>query len=186
MYSPHSLVVLGLTLAASASPAGGLNRRAVTGTNTNGSIFRFGSATDCRSIFRAYGACGISTYFNWVDGSIPLVAMPAEVFDMYGAAQHNTLCAKVITLTRNGVTQKAIVADRNLSVDHSIDMCLDTWQAFGGHDNDGSLIKGFSWSIDDGSSPAPTTTSRATSTPTTVPCSWEGHCAGKSDTQPLK
>ncbi|KAJ2976718.1 hypothetical protein NQ176_g4779 [Zarea fungicola] len=73
--------------------------------------------------------------------------MPAGVFDKFGSAQHNTLCGKTIKITRNGVTKTAIVADRNLSVDNSIDTCLDIWTAFGGHDNDGSLIHGASWTI---------------------------------------
>lgn len=78
---------------------------------------------------------------------MPLVAMPSGVFDKYGAAQNNKLCGKVITMKRNGVTRKAVVADRNLSKDNSIDMCLDMWQAFGGRDGDGTLIRGFSWSV---------------------------------------
>jgi hypothetical protein len=147
MHPKAPLAVLALALTATASPTPEMAARAtVSGSNTNGSIFRFGSATECRKIFRVSGACGISTYFpNTPDMS--LVAMPADVFDRYGQAQHNSLCGKVITMKHNGVTKKAIVADRNLSNDHSIDMCLDLWQAFGGHNNDGSIIKGFSWSV---------------------------------------
>ena len=120
---------------------------AVTGSNTPGSIFMFGSAANCRATFNQHGACGISTYFPHVDVKLPLVAMPSGVFDKYGAAQHNTLCGKTITMTHNGVTRKAVVADENTSAEQSIDMCLDLWTAFGGHDNDGTIIKPFSWSI---------------------------------------
>lgn len=73
--------------------------------------------------------------------------MPADVFDKHGSAQHNSLCGKTITLRHNGVTRTAIVADRNLSNDHSIDMCLGIWKAFGGHDGDGTLIHGINWNI---------------------------------------
>lgn len=135
-------------MTASAAPSSENTARAVvSGNNQNGSIYRFGSPTECRQIFRQYGACGISTYFKNVDPNASLVAMPAEVFDRYGAAQNNKLCGKTITMTRNGVTRKAVVADRNLSNDHSIDMCLDMWQAFGGRDNDGTVIHGFKWTV---------------------------------------
>lgn len=48
----------------------------------------------------------------------------------------------------NGITQQAIVADRNESVDNSIDMTSDVWVKFGRLDNgDGSVIKSLTWSI---------------------------------------
>ncbi|KAK5989439.1 hypothetical protein PT974_10958 [Cladobotryum mycophilum] len=143
------ITALALAFTASAAPTEVEARAAnVNGSGTPGSIFHFGSASDCRKIFWQYGACGLSTYFaNKVDPKMPLVAMPSRIFDKYGASQHNTLCGKVITMTHNGVTRKAVVADENTSSEQSIDMCLDMWQAFGGHDNDGTLIKPFTWSI---------------------------------------
>ncbi|KAG7039468.1 hypothetical protein JMJ77_0012166 [Colletotrichum scovillei] len=137
---PSLLLVLG----ASQAVAG----EAVSGSHTKGSIFMFGDATACRNIFWRNGACGLSTYFaNSVDRSLPLVAMPSGIFEPYGQAQNNRLCGKVITMTHKGITRKAVVADQNTSSEQSIDMCLDTWQAFGGHDNDGTLRKGIQWSI---------------------------------------
>lgn len=115
--------------------------------NANGSIYRFGDANECHRILREYGACGISTYFQNVDPNSSFVAMPAGFFDQYGSAQHNTLCGKKITITKNGVSRTGVVADRNLSNDNSIDMCLDLWTAFGGHDNDGTVIHGMSFDI---------------------------------------
>jgi hypothetical protein len=48
----------------------------------------------------------------------------------------------------NGVTQKAIVADQNVGGDNSVDMCLGQWEAFGGRDGDGSILRGMTWSTD--------------------------------------
>ncbi|KAL7795591.1 hypothetical protein V8C43DRAFT_279461 [Trichoderma afarasin] len=139
-----SLAIAASVLAATASAA----PATVSGTNTNGSIFMFGDPAPARNLLNQFGACGLTTYFvGQVPDDMPLVAMPANIFDQYGSAQHNTLCAKIITLTRNGVTRQAAIADRNLSNTNSIDMTLDLWEAFGGHDNDGSIIPGFSWSI---------------------------------------
>lgn len=73
--------------------------------------------------------------------------MPSGVFDNYGMSQHNKLCGKTITMTYKGETRTAIVADRNVSKDNSIDMCLDIWKAFGGKDGDGTLRKGIKWTI---------------------------------------
>ncbi|KAL6826468.1 hypothetical protein V8C40DRAFT_244307 [Trichoderma camerunense] len=139
-----SLAIAASVLAATASAA----PATVSGTNTNGSIFMFGDPAPARNLLNQFGACGLTTYFpGQVPDDMPLVAMPANIFDQYGSAQHNTLCAKIITLTRNGVTRQAAIADRNLSNTNSIDMTLDLWEAFGGHDNDGSIIPGFSWVI---------------------------------------
>ncbi|KAF3066092.1 hypothetical protein CFAM422_009171 [Trichoderma lentiforme] len=139
-----SLAIAASVLAATASAA----PATVSGTNTNGSIFMFGDPAPARNLLNQFGACGLTTYFQGqVPDDMPLVAMPANIFDQFGSAQHNTLCAKIITLTRNGVTRQAAIADRNLSNTNSIDMTLDLWEAFGGHDNDGSIIPGFSWSI---------------------------------------
>ncbi|KAL6904079.1 hypothetical protein GGI43DRAFT_381770 [Trichoderma evansii] len=149
MYISGFVAALVLSLSVSAAPVEENAQATASGSGTNGSIYRFGSASQCHQILRTAGACGISTYFKNVDPKASFVAMPADVFDKYGQSQHNKLCGKVITMKHNGVTKKAVVADRNLSNDHSIDMCLDLWQAFGGHDNDGTLIKGFSWSIQD-------------------------------------
>lgn len=140
------LATVALAAVAAAAPSNEVEKRA-SGNNQNGSIYRFGDATQCHHILRDAGACGISTYFKNVNQEASFVAMPADVFDRYGSAQHNKLCGKTITMKRNGVTKTAIVADRNLSNDHSIDMCLDLWKAFGGHDNDGTLLRGFTWTI---------------------------------------
>ncbi|KAJ6781218.1 hypothetical protein PWT90_10416 [Aphanocladium album] len=118
----------------------------VTG-QANGSIFAFGDANSCHNILRQHGACGISTYFQNVDPNSSFVAMPSGIFDRYGFAQHNSLCGKTITITHNGVTRTGVVADRNLSNDNSIDMCLDLWTAFGGRDGDGSIFHDISFSI---------------------------------------
>lgn len=147
-----SFPITALTLAFGAlampDPADATKRSIVSGSNTNGSIFQFGSASACYQIFWHSGACGLSTYFNGkIDSSLPLVAIPSHVFDKHGEAQDNKLCGKVITMTHNGVTKRAVVADENTSNEQSIDMCLDLWKSFGGHDNDGTLIKGFKWSI---------------------------------------
>ncbi|RFU77532.1 hypothetical protein TARUN_4746 [Trichoderma arundinaceum] len=143
-----SIATFVLALTASAAPTSKRQNTLASGSDTNGSIFMFGDPAPARQLLYTVGACGLSTYFpDQVDPNIPLVAMPANVFDQFGFAQHNTLCAKVITLTKNGVTRQAVIADRNLSNTNSIDMTLDLWQAFGGHDNDGSIIPGFSWSI---------------------------------------
>lgn len=150
MHVSFPITALTLAFGALAAPnSAEVNKRSIaSGSNTNGSIFQFGSASSCYQIFWKSGACGLSTYFNGkVDRSLPLVAVPSHVFDKYGQAQDNKLCGKVITMTHNGVTKKAVVADENTSNEQSIDMCLDLWKAFGGHDNDGTLIKGFKWSI---------------------------------------
>lgn len=137
-----SVIAAALALTVSAAP-----QQTVSSNNQNGSIYRFGDAKQCHHILRDAGACGISTYFKNVNQEASFVAMPADVFDKYGSAQHNKLCGKTITITKNGQTRKAIVADRNLSNDHSIDMCLDLWKAFGGKDNDGTVIHGMKFSI---------------------------------------
>ncbi|KAL7934374.1 hypothetical protein V8C35DRAFT_302408 [Trichoderma chlorosporum] len=140
-----SLAIAASVLAATASAAPAV----LSGTNTNGSIFMFGDPAPARNLLNQFGACGLTTYFaGVVPDSMPLVAMPANIFDQFGSAQHNTLCAKTITISRNGVTRQAAIADRNLSDTDSIDMTLDLWEAFGGHDDDGTIIPGFSWSID--------------------------------------
>lgn len=144
-------LVAALAFTASAAPAkeeraAQLSKR-LSKSNQNISIFAFGDATRCHHTLRDSGACGISTFFKNVNQEASFVAMPADVFDQHGSAQHNTLCGKTIKITHNGVTKTAIVADRNLSNDHSIDTCLDIWQAFGGHDGDGTIIRGASWTI---------------------------------------
>lgn len=140
-----SIITAALALTASAAPA---NQKRGASGGTNGSIFRFGDATECHHILRDAGACGISTYFQGVNQEASFVAVPAEIFDQFGAAQNNALCGKTITLTHNGVTQTGVVADRNLSNDHSVDMCLDLWTGFGGVDGDGTVIHDISYSID--------------------------------------
>ncbi|OAA65127.1 hypothetical protein LEL_10574 [Akanthomyces lecanii RCEF 1005] len=113
----------------------------------NISIYSFDEAMECHHILRDYGACGISMYFKGVDQEASFVAMPAKIFDEHGSAQNNELCGQTIRITHQGVSRTAIVADRNLSPDNSIDTCLDIWQAFGGHKGDGTLIRGASWVI---------------------------------------
>ncbi|KAL7929534.1 hypothetical protein V8C35DRAFT_315489 [Trichoderma chlorosporum] len=146
-----SIASLALALTASAAPVEDNTERstAVSGSNTPGSIFMFGSASNCRNIFWQFGACGLSTFFaNQVSSGMSLVALPSGIFDQFGSEdQTNSLCAKVITMTHNGVTRQAVIADTNTSDEQSIDMCLDLWEAFGGHDNDGTLITPFTWSI---------------------------------------
>ncbi|KAL6901411.1 hypothetical protein GGI43DRAFT_433587 [Trichoderma evansii] len=141
-----SIATFVLAITASAAPSSKRQNILASGDNMDGSIFEFGDPAPARQALYTVGACGLSTYFpNAVDPSMPLIAMPAEVFDQFGAAQNNQLCAKIITMTNNGVTRQAAVADRNSSP--SIDMTLDLWEAFGGHDLDGTIIPGFSWSI---------------------------------------
>ncbi|RGP58890.1 mrsp1/expansinlike protein [Fusarium sporotrichioides] len=142
---------LWLTIGALAAPSDStFTKKAdiVSGDHQKGSIFMFGDAQSCRQTFWTGGACGLSTYFaDKVDGSLPLIAMPSGIFDKYGQAQNNKLCGKIITMTHEGVTKRAVVADENTSSEQTIDMCLDIWQAFGGKDNDGSLREGITWSI---------------------------------------
>ncbi|KAL7905804.1 hypothetical protein GGI35DRAFT_123635 [Trichoderma velutinum] len=142
-------IVLAFTASAAPVEEDLTERATISGSGTPGSIFMFGSASNCRQIFYQSGACGLSTFFpTKVPSNLPLVALPSRIFEAHGPSdQGNSLCAKVITMTHNGVTRQAVVADENTSDEQSIDMCLDLWQAFGGHDNDGSLIKPFSWSI---------------------------------------
>ncbi|KAH8811002.1 hypothetical protein F5884DRAFT_854365 [Xylogone sp. PMI_703] len=119
----------------------------LSGTNA-GSIYMFGDPAAARALFWQYGSCGLSTFFaNQVDPDMPLVAMPDTVMQGHGSAQHNTLCAKIVTMTVNGVTRQAVVADTNVSDTHSIDMTSDLWTAFGQKDFDGSIIKAVQWSI---------------------------------------
>ncbi|EHK51004.1 uncharacterized protein TrAtP1_009952 [Trichoderma atroviride] len=146
-----SAISLALAVTASAVPIEEeqhAERSTITGSGP-GSIFQFGSASNCRTIFWNSGACGLSTFFpNQVSASMPLVALPSRIFEAHGSSdQDNPLCAKVITMTHNGVTRQAVISDENTSDEQSIDMCLDLWQAFGGHDGDGTLIENISWSI---------------------------------------
>ncbi|KAK1240309.1 hypothetical protein MKX08_007751 [Trichoderma sp. CBMAI-0020] len=146
-----STISLALAVTASAVPIEEeqhAERSTITGSGP-GSIFQFGSASNCRTIFWNSGACGLSTFFpNQVPASLPLVALPSRIFEAHGSSdQENPLCAKVITMKHNGVTRQAVVSDENTSDEQSIDMCLDLWQAFGGHDGDGTLIENISWSI---------------------------------------
>lgn len=142
-------VIAALALDASAEPIPLTSRDTISGSNP-GSIFQFGDTNACRDLFWQDGACGLSTYFNngQVDPNMPLVAIPGSIFSQYGNWQNNRLCAKTITMHYNGVTQKAIIADQNVGGDNSVDMCLDMWQAFGGRDGDGSILRGMTWSID--------------------------------------
>ena len=131
------LITLGLALTASAN---------VNGMNPI-SIFQYGDPAACRQLFYQYGACGLSTYQPNTDPNMPLVAIPGLVFDQYGASQNNQLCGKVITMTHDGITQQALVADQNVGGDNSVDVCLNTWEAFGGHDGDGSIIRDMHWEV---------------------------------------
>lgn len=56
-----------------------------------------------------------AAYKGKVDPNMSLVAIPSHVFDKYGQAQNNKLCGKIITMTYQGVTRKAVVADENTS-----------------------------------------------------------------------
>jgi hypothetical protein len=135
--------------------------------------YQFGDPAAARQLFNQYGSCGISTYFpTAVPASMPLVAMPYSIMQSYGFAQHNTLCAKIITMTVNGVTRKAAIADTNVSDTHSIDMTSDLWVAFGQPANDGSIIRSVTWSIEgSGTVTPPTTPGGGTTSP-------DGTCAG--------
>ncbi|KAK3181377.1 hypothetical protein K4F52_007391 [Lecanicillium sp. MT-2017a] len=133
-----SIATLALAASVAAGPSG----------TSDGSIFMFGDSAKCRKIFYDSGACGLSTYFKGkVDPNMSLVAIPSHVFDKYGQAQNNKLCGKIITMTYQGVTRKAVVADENTSGEQSIDMCLGDWKAFHGKDGDGTLRKNIKWSI---------------------------------------
>lgn len=141
-----SIATFVLAMTASAAPSVKRQNIIASGNNMQGTIFMFGDPAPARQILYDSGSCGLSTYFpNAVDPSMPLIAISSQIFDQFGASQHNQLCAKIITISLNGVTRQAAVADRNAF--NSIDMTLDLWEAFGGHDGDGSLIPGFSWSI---------------------------------------
>ncbi|KAH8897317.1 LysM-domain-containing protein [Thozetella sp. PMI_491] len=159
-YSTLLGMALGLASTAAAAPVAAdkalsiFQKRAITGTNP-GSLYSFADAASARQVFYTVGSCGLSTYFvGVVPDSMPLVAMPEAVFDKYGAAQHNTLCGKIITMTNavNGVTLQAAVADRNAGAQGSIDMTIDLWTKFGQPSNDASQINVLNWSIADGTS----------------------------------
>jgi len=161
------LLVIALALGASATPIDPItttysstsnvssksNQVTVTGKTegaNTGTIFRFGDPAAARKIFWESGSCGLSTYFaDKVDGNIPLVAFPESVMKQHGASQNNKLCGKVATLKSKGKTMKVVVADTNVSPEHSIDMTSDVWTFFGQKDGDGSH-KDFQiqWSID--------------------------------------
>ncbi|OAA43707.1 hypothetical protein NOR_04282 [Metarhizium rileyi] len=149
MHPTSILVLLGLALPATAAPVPDITARAAAGgTNVNGSIYAFGSPAACRQAFYNSGACGLSARRKNVDPKISLIALPSAIFDKAASsAQAGSLCGRVITMKRNGVKRKAMVADRNQGPDNSIDMCLDLWQAFGGRDRDGTLLRGFSWEV---------------------------------------
>ena len=147
MFTPTLITALSLAAAAMAAP---MEKRALTGTNP-GSIFSFGDAATERQVFNTVGSCGLSTFFpGVVPASVPLVAMPASVMNSHGSAQHNDLCGKIITMTdvARGITRQAAIADTNVSDEHSIDMTIDLWTAFGQPANDGSIIPALNWSID--------------------------------------
>ncbi|EHK46097.1 uncharacterized protein TrAtP1_013207 [Trichoderma atroviride] len=147
MHLTSFVTALMLSLSVSAAPTELTKGEIVTRSGTNGSIYSFESASNCHGILRKYGSCGISTYHPEIGEQNSFVAMPYNEFDKYGQAQNNKLCGKTIVMKHNGVTKTATVADRNVSDDHSIDMCLDLWEAFGGHNGDGTVIRNFSWSI---------------------------------------
>ncbi|KAL7919450.1 hypothetical protein ACQKWADRAFT_301453 [Trichoderma austrokoningii] len=145
MHLTSFAAALMLSLSVSAAPE--IKNQTIHGSNTNGSIYANGSPSSCHNILRTAGACGISAFRPDIDPNASFITILYDIFDQYGESQNNKLCGETIVMKHNGVTKKAIVADRNKSDSHSIDMCLDLWQAFGGHDNQDSIIKGFSWSI---------------------------------------
>ncbi|KAM0667456.1 hypothetical protein ACQRIT_003488 [Beauveria bassiana] len=150
MHLSLSVIVAFLAVGIHGAPAEDVEKRAIITSGTNdGSIFQFGDASRCRKLFYDSGACGLSTYFKGkVPSNMPLVAVPSRIFDKFGQAQDNQLCARIITMTYKGVTRRAIVADENTSDEQSIDMCLGDWKAFGGKDGDGTLRRGVKWTID--------------------------------------
>jgi hypothetical protein len=149
-----SLLLLALALrVASASPLSGnrlISRGAVTGTNT-GSIYSLGPEAEARQILWVSGSCGLSTYFPTVAADAKLVAMPDIVMLQHGASQHNELCGKEVVLKQAGVDKNVtvVVADTNFSKEHSIDMTMASWEAFGRNPQDADN-KDFSldWSIE--------------------------------------
>ncbi|KAM3563523.1 hypothetical protein MY1884_001221 [Beauveria asiatica] len=148
MHLSLSVIVAFLAVGIHGAPADDVEKRAIISGTNDGSIFQFGDASRCRKLFYDSGACGLSTYFKRrVPSNMPLVAVPSRVFDQFGRAQDNKLCARTITMTYKGVTRKAIVADENTSNEQSIDMCLGDWKAFGGKDRDGTLLRGVKWTI---------------------------------------
>ena len=68
-----------------------------------------------------------------------MVAFPESVMKQHGASQNNKLCGKIATLKVKGKQpKKVMVADTNVSEEHSIDMTSDVWVYLGQKDNDGS------------------------------------------------
>lgn len=142
LYSTLFGSILSLASLAQASP---IEKRDPSGTNA-GSLYSFDP--NARQTFYTHGSCGLSTYFvGKVPANMPLVAMPNSVMDAYGFAQHNTLCGKIVTMTANGITQQAAIADRNYGGDNSIDMTIDVWTKFGQPSWDASIIRSLKWSV---------------------------------------
>jgi hypothetical protein len=153
LFAKLPILALVLALGASATPTPSsenlvVARGAASGTNT-GTIYAFGDDAAARNTLYTVGSCGLSTYFaSQVKTTDHLVAMPQSIMTQYGASQHNTLCAKKVTMTSNGKTEYALVADTNVSPENSIDMTSALWIAFGMKDGDGSHA-GFEiqWSV---------------------------------------
>ncbi|KID61701.1 hypothetical protein MAN_08940, partial [Metarhizium hybridum] len=116
-----------------------------SGNNMGGTIFQY-DLNQCLEAFETQGACELKTnYPNSNPNKLSLVALPSGEFDKWGK---DKVCGKVITMKYNGITQKAVVADRNAGATPSIDMCTDVWKNFGVEVAVGRLDGGIDWSIE--------------------------------------
>ncbi|KAH0592446.1 hypothetical protein MHUMG1_09832 [Metarhizium humberi] len=116
------------------------------GTNMGGTIYKY-ELDQCLKDFETQGACELkANYPNSNPNKLSLVALPSVEFDKAGK---DKVCGKVISMTYNGKTQQALVADRNAGAKPSIDMCTDVWKEFGLEVAVGRLEGGIDWSIAD-------------------------------------
>ncbi|KAF5128492.1 hypothetical protein E5D57_009432 [Metarhizium anisopliae] len=117
-----------------------------SGKDMGGTIYSY-ELNQCLNDFWTSGACELkANYPNSNPNKLSLVALPSVEFDKAGK---NKVCGKVITMTYNSITQKALVADRNVNAKPSIDMCTDVWEKFGVAVEVGRLDGGIDWSIAD-------------------------------------
>lgn len=116
-----------------------------SGKDMGGTIYSY-ELDKCLKDFWTSGACELeANYPNSNPDKLSLVALASGEFDKAGK---NKVCGKVITMTYKGITQKALVADRNVNAKPSIDMCTDVWKNFGVDVAVGRLEGGIDWSID--------------------------------------
>lgn len=111
-----------------------------------GTIYKY-ELDQCLKDFETQGACELkANYPNSNPNKLSLVALPSVEFDKAGK---NKVCGKVISMTYKGITQQAVVADRNAGAKPSIDMCTDVWEKLGVAVSVGRLEGGIDWSIAD-------------------------------------